>query len=60
MPFGGDSSASIYVVFDKNSMGKLGQLLIIGNSSKPVNVDVALPKKPKSVTVNLMHDVLSR
>ena len=50
----------LYVVFDKNSMGKLGQVLLIGNTSKEVNVDVALPKKPKSVVVNAMHDVLAR
>jgi aminopeptidase N len=50
----------LYVVFDKNSMGKLGQMLLIGNTSKEVNVDVALPKKPKSVVVNAMHDVLAR
>lgn len=50
----------IYLMFDKNSIGKLGETLIVGNMTKPINVEVALPKKPKSVTINAMHDVLAR
>jgi hypothetical protein len=35
-------------------------MLIVGNSTKPVDVEVALPKKPKRVLINAMHDVLVR
>jgi hypothetical protein len=50
----------LYLMFDKNSIGKLGETLIVGNMTKPINVEVALPKKPKSVVINAMHDVLAR
>src|SRR5207247_11047764 len=50
----------VYLMFDKNSVARLGQVLLVGNASKPVDVELALPKKPKSVVVNAMHDVLSR
>jgi hypothetical protein len=49
----------IYIVFDKGT-GKLGELVLVGNSTKPVDVELALPAKPKSVVINAMHDVLSR
>jgi hypothetical protein len=50
----------IYLMFDKNSVGKLGETLIVGSMTKPINVEVSLPKKPKSVVINAMHDVLAR
>jgi hypothetical protein len=50
----------VYLVFDKNSFARLGQVLLVGNASKPVDIELALPKKPRSVVVNAMHDVLSR
>jgi hypothetical protein len=49
----------MYVLFDKGA-AKLGDLVIVGNSSKPVDIELALPAKPKSVVINAMHDVLSR
>ena len=50
----------LYVHFDKTSQAKLGSVLLIGNTSKPVSVELALPKKPQRASVNALHDVLSR
>jgi Peptidase family M1 domain len=50
----------MYVHFDKNSQAKLGSVLLVGSTTKPVNVELALPKKPQRASVNAMHDVLSR
>jgi hypothetical protein len=50
----------LYVMFDKNAVGKLGETLIVGNMTKPINVEISLPRKPKSVVINAMHDVLAR
>ena len=50
----------IYVNFDKGTFVKLGDVAVIGSSTKNINVEVALPKAPRSVTINAMHDVLSR
>jgi aminopeptidase N len=50
----------IYLNFDKGSFAKLGDVAIVGNSTKNIDVEVPLPKAPRSVTINAMHDVLSR
>ena len=54
------SIVPIYVHFDKTSQAKLGAVVLVGNTSKPVNVEVGLPKKPQRASVNAMHDVLTR
>ena len=50
----------VYVSFDKGAFVKLGDVAVIGSSTKNVDVEVALPKAPRGVTINAMHDVLSR
>jgi hypothetical protein len=50
----------LYVHFDKTAQAKLGSVVLVGNTTKPVNVELALPKKPQRASVNAMHDVLSR
>jgi hypothetical protein len=50
----------MYLTFDKNSIVKLGDVFVIGNVTKDINVEVALPRQPKAVTINAMHDVLAR
>jgi hypothetical protein len=50
----------LYVMYDKGAYAKLGDLVMVGNATKNVNVDVALSKRPKSITINANHDVLSR
>lgn len=59
----GDNFATVvpmYVHFDKTSASKLGSTILVGNQSKPVSFEIALPKKPQRFSVNAMHDVLSR
>ena len=50
----------VYVVYDKGAFSKLGDMVVVGNSTKNINIEVALAKRPKSVTINAMHDVLAR
>jgi len=50
----------IYVYFDKNSFIKLGSMVLVGNQTKPVDFEIALPKKPMKFTINAMHDVLAK
>jgi hypothetical protein len=50
----------IYVWFDKTNFVRLGSTVIVGNSTKNVDVELPFPKKPVKFTVNAMHDVLSR
>ena len=54
------SIVPIYVHFDKNSSARLGNVIMIGSSTEPVEFEIALPKKPQRFTVNSMHNVLSR
>ncbi|MBI2214026.1 MAG: hypothetical protein HYU52_10300 [Acidobacteria bacterium] len=50
----------IYVHFDKKSFSRMATTLLVGNSTKPVTFEIALPKKPQKITINTMHDVLAR
>lgn len=50
----------LYVSYDKGSFAKLGDILIVGNSTKNLDVEVALPRQPRAVTINAMHDILAR
>jgi hypothetical protein len=54
------SIVPIYVTFEKGQIVRLATVPILGNSSKPVEFDVPLPMKPKTVSINVMHDVLTR
>jgi len=50
----------VYVTFDKNALAKLGDFLLVGNTTKTIDVEIPMPRQPKSVTINAMHDVLAR
>ncbi|HEV8431941.1 MAG TPA: M1 family aminopeptidase [Thermoanaerobaculia bacterium] len=50
----------LYLTFDKGAVAKMGSMVVIGNQTKTVDVDLPLPRKPKSVDINLLHDVLTR
>lgn len=50
----------IYVTFDKGQIVRLATVPMLGSSSKPVEFDIPLPMKPKTVSINAMHDVLAR
>jgi hypothetical protein len=50
----------LYVDFGGGAMSRLGTMRVKGNAKVPVNFEMKLPKKPKKVLVNAMHDVLVR
>ena len=50
----------IYVTFEKDSFAKLGMIPLVGSQTKPVEFEIALPKKPRGFTINHLHDVLAR
>jgi hypothetical protein len=58
-----DSFATVvpmYVHLDKSSVIKFGSMVIVGSSSKPIEFEIALPRKPLKFSVNANHDVLTR
>jgi len=50
----------LYLEFAKGEVGHLGVIPLIGSTTKPVDFTVRLPKAPKRVLLNTLHDVLSR
>jgi hypothetical protein len=50
----------LYLQFDKQTIVRFGATAIIGNATKDVNVELALPRKPQAVAINANHDVLAR
>jgi hypothetical protein len=50
----------IYVNLDGDSFAKVGDVLLIGSSTMKIDVEVMLPRRPRGVAINLMHDVLAR
>jgi hypothetical protein len=50
----------LYLEYDKGEMVHMGVLPMIGNSTRPVDVTMKLPKAPKKVRLNAFHDVLYR
>ena len=54
------SVVPIYLSFDKGAFAKIASLPMIGNQTKPIDFEAPLPRAPKGVTINNMHDVLAR
>lgn len=50
----------IYIHFDKNNSVRLGSTVIVGSTTKPIDLEIALPKKPLKFSVNAMHDILAK
>ncbi len=50
----------IYVNFDKGAMAQIAAAPLMGNITRDVTVEVALPRSPKSISVNNNHDILAR
>jgi len=50
----------IYAEFDRGQVFKIAQIPIIGSTTRPIDFEVKLPKKPGKILLNAMHDVLSR
>jgi hypothetical protein len=50
----------IYAELDKGVLARVGTIPMIGNSTRQVTFEVSLPKPPRAVTINALHDVLAR
>jgi peptidase M1-like protein len=50
----------LYVELDKGSLAHLGIVPIVGSTTQPLNALVSLPKKPRRLVLNAMHEVLTR
>jgi hypothetical protein len=50
----------LYAEFDKGQVVRIASIPMIGSSTRPINFEVALPKKPRAVKINAMHDVLAK
>jgi len=50
----------VYIVYDKGAVSRLGGIRVVGNATAKVDVEVPLPKRPKGVVINAMHDILTR
>jgi len=54
------SRVPIYLDLGNDRLGRLGSIAIAGSNTVKVNVDVALPQKPRRVFINAHHEVLAR
>lgn len=50
----------IYVEFSKTESARVGVLPFVGEATVPVDVQIALPKKPKRALINARGEVLAR
>jgi hypothetical protein len=50
----------LYIEFETGEIIRFGVVTLVGNQSTPVEATIRLPKKPKRVIANAMHDVLAR
>ena len=51
----------MYVHFDnKNNYTRFGTTMVVGSTTKPIDFEIALPKKPLKFAVNSNHDILAR
>jgi len=50
----------LYVEFKKGEYGQFGAVPMIGSTSRPIDVELDLPAKPRRALVNAYYDVLAR
>jgi hypothetical protein len=50
----------LYVEFDKGEKARVGMLPLVGETTKPVDVKLKLPKKPRKAIINGLGEVLAR
>ncbi|HEX7705160.1 MAG TPA: M1 family aminopeptidase [Thermoanaerobaculia bacterium] len=53
------SPIPIYADFGQNKSARIGVMPVVGNNRSPIEVEMALPSKPRRIVVNLMHDILA-
>ncbi len=59
VPAGFRTLVPVYLDFGENQ-GVLGRISLSGPMSQAIDIRVALPQRPRRVTINAMHDVLTR
>ncbi|MEA2164073.1 MAG: hypothetical protein QOK37_2200 [Thermoanaerobaculia bacterium] len=50
----------IYAEFDKGQIFKIAQIPMIGTTTRNLDFEIKMPKKPNRLAINLMHDVLAQ
>jgi hypothetical protein len=50
----------LYVELDKGSLSRVGVLPFVGAGSRPVDLQLQLPRKPRRAVFNARHDVLAK
>jgi hypothetical protein len=50
----------IYAEFDKGQIFKIAQIPMIGATTRTLDFEIKMPKKPSRLAVNLMHDILAQ
>lgn len=50
----------VYLTYEKGAFAKLGDIPLVGEASKSVDVVLTLAQRPKGAMINAMHDVLTR
>lgn len=54
------SAAHVYVEFGKGELAHIGSVRLAGRTTLPVDVTLNLPREPKRIVLNALHDVLTR
>lgn len=54
------SLVPIYADFGGDTIAQMGSVRLIGTTSQPIDVEIALPQPPRRVVINAMHEVLAR
>lgn len=50
----------IYLDFGRDELARIGTVHLVGNANANVETELPVPRQPKRVLINAMHDVLTR
>jgi len=54
------SAAHLYADFGKGEIAHIGSVRLTGKTTQALDITLKLPKEPKKIVLNAMHDVLTR
>jgi hypothetical protein len=54
------AAAHLYADFGKGEIAHIGAVRLSGKTTLPVDITLRLPKEPKKILLNALHDVLTR
>jgi hypothetical protein len=54
------SASHLYADLGKGEIARIGSVRLTGKTTLPVDIALQLPKAPKKIVLNAMHDVLTR